>query len=73
MMWNGKYAILDDMALTFPASPTNGDRTILAGKEFQFTSPKWRRYKSVVVDGGLSTIVITTDEDTVDGGDYDGF
>jgi len=61
------------MALAFPASPATGDRTILAGKEYQFTSPKWRRYRSVVIDGGLSTIVITFDEDTVDGGDYDGF
>lgn len=61
------------MALVFPASPTNGDRVILAGKEYQFTSPKWLRYKSVVIDGGTSTTVLTLDEDTVDGGDYDGF
>jgi len=60
------------MALVFPASPTNGDRVILAGKEYQFTSPKWRRYKSVVIDGGISTTVLTLDEDTVDGGDFDG-
>jgi hypothetical protein len=60
------------MALVFPASPTNGDRVILAGKEYQFTSPKWRRYKSVVIDGGISTTVLTFDEDTVDGGDFDG-
>jgi len=61
------------MALAFPASPATGDRVILAGKEYQFTSPKWRRYRSVVIDGGLSTIVIPLNEDTVDGGDYDGF
>jgi len=60
------------MALVFPASPTNGDRVILAGKEYQFTSPKWQRYKSVVIDGGISTTVLTLDEDTVDGGDFDG-
>jgi hypothetical protein len=60
------------MALIFPASPANGARTILAGKEFQFTSPKWKRFKSVVIDNGTSTTVITLDEDTVDGGDYSG-
>lgn len=60
------------MAVTFPASPANGARIILAGKEYQFTSPKWRRFRSVVIDGGLSTIVITLDADTIDGGDYDG-
>lgn len=61
------------MALAFPASPSAGARIILAGKEYQFTSPKWRRFKSVVVDGGASAIVITLDEETIDGGDYDGF
>ena len=61
------------MALVFPVSPTNGDRVILGGKEYQFTSPKWLRYRSVVVDGGLSTTTVTLDGDIVDGGDYDGF
>jgi hypothetical protein len=60
------------MALSFPASPTNGDRTILAGKEYQFTSPKWKSYRSIIIDAGLSTTVLTLDSDTADGGDADG-
>ena len=61
------------MAFTFPANPSNGDRVVLAGKEYQFTSPKWLRYGSVVIDGGISTTLIPADGPTVDGGDYDGF
>ena len=60
------------MALSFPVSPTNGDRTILAGKEYQFTSPKWKNYRSIIIDAGLSTTVLTLDSDTADGGDADG-
>ncbi len=60
------------MALSFPASPTLGDRVILAGREYQFTSPKWRSYKSVIIDAGFSTTVLTLDSDTADGGDADG-
>ena len=60
------------MALSFPVSPANGDRVILAGREYQFISPKWLSYKSVIIDAGISTTVLTLDEDTVDGGDFDG-
>jgi len=61
------------MAVIFPASPVNGDRVILAGREFEFTSPKWKRFKSVVIDAGFSAdMAITLDEQTVDGGDADG-
>lgn len=61
------------MAVIFPASPANGDRVILAGKEYQFASPKWKRFKSVVIDAGFSSdMTITLDDDTVDGGDADG-
>ena len=61
------------MAVIFPASPVNGDRVILAGREYQYASPKWKRFKSVVIDAGFSgNIAITLDEQTIDGGDADG-
>jgi len=61
------------MALTFPASPTNGDKVILAGREFEFASPsRWRRLNSIVYDGGFSSTNITLDLYKVDGGDADG-
>jgi hypothetical protein len=62
------------MAVIFPASPTNGDRVILAGvgAEYQFINPRWKKYRSSVTDSGFSDTVITLEELTVDGGDADG-
>jgi len=60
------------MALSFPMSPANGDRVILAGREYQFISPKWLSYKSVIIDSGLSTTVFTPNSETVDGGNANG-
>jgi hypothetical protein len=60
------------MPFVFPSSPANGDRTILGGVEYQFTSPKWKRYRSSVIDSGFSGTIVTLDEQTTDGGDSNG-
>ena len=57
------------MALTFPSSPANGDLVILAGRQYEYQSPKWRNSQSVIIDAGFSATVPVI---TVDGGDADG-